>query len=72
MVLSKVYTSCPKLDEWDKSNMSCNYDTMNSPITFRDSMDFKTENAHTGCGQTWQDPMQVFEMFLLSDSAFLK
>ena len=60
-VVGSVYTNCPREAEWDKGNMSCRYDTINSAITVRDSMDFKIENGGKDCGQTWRNPMQVCE-----------
>lgn len=60
--LTKLYTKCQKEIEYGietTTNMTCVYNIANSPMTFRDSMDFEIENMNKECGKTWRNPMQV-------------
>ena len=67
---SRVYTNCLPYAVWGgEDDMNCTYEIDNSPMTFRDSMDFEIENAGKECGKTWRDPMQVKYFFPFSRSS---
>lgn len=63
-VKSQLYTNCSD-QSMDSSSgpMECLYQTRNSPMTFRDSMDFEIENVNKNCGKTWRNPMQIIFSF---------
>ena len=58
---SILLTNCQdQMVNFSSDAMECIYYTGNSPMTFRDSMDFEIENVNNkNCGRTWRNPMQV-------------
>lgn len=62
---SGLLTNCPRWNrEVLKTNMICVYQTVDTPMTFRESIDFAIENVGKSCERTWRNPMQVMWFFV--------